>query len=1085
MSNSLHASCPGPDLLLLVDQDLMAADPDDSAEIQDAERIEAHVKGCDACQAQLATLNAGLAPPPVPAPPKDVFAALTARIADQEAQEASEPAGERAQLPVRILCTYCKAGLGDVPVYCAQCLAPHHRDCFAEHGRCSVTGCESRDVVRIGPAPQRAAPAPRRRGMGGVLFLMGAALAGGGVAAFVPGPTELVAAAPTTGGDPTGALDPRTLPEAEPTPTDTALELVLVDYEVSDLLGTAPSGPPDWPEEFRQILASRKVTLNFPGTPLTDVISFLQDITGLNIVVSPQVPTEGEDRSVNLRLRDIVLNDALRMILEQTNLAMVFEHESIVIVPRRRTVVMDTHPGQPAPDPSLRGRRLSPSSLEERVAEATADHALADAPARLELIGNRLWVNQPQAVHARVRELLTALRSPETDAPAERPWFAASLHAQPSSAAARAWDYAQRTQSQQITLNFDQTPLPDALDFMRDITGIPVRLDPTVAEVVDPQGLEVSLRLRNVKLSSALDLMLASFDGLVWDTDRSGLLIRPGTTQPLEDRLAQLAANSLNVGSDLTEIRRRLRSQQIRLNFASTNLNDAINFFRDISGLNYVVSAVAGDVFNGEAVATVRGSGSLGAALDRVLAPHDLGIELANGVVRIVPRDMATERPDLSTWLSRIEELRLGEAGLVGASLADVATRYEETTKPLLGQTFGEEQGNSLPLLGNYVVLSAAARNSRVRVALPGNVTLGDALTLLEDQGVTHAWTWLQPEMVPVLVLDASERGPLSEARAAAQSESPAGDVPATLVAAHQARVKVLAGALAALHEAPAEHGEFRARLQAVDRASAQLDDLEAAWIDMRPTTAEEIALGAEGRDMLASLLDHWQAKGSALRAETIRFAAEQQDRNAILPQSTGDERERLLQELARANRDHALSVARMESESAQLRARLLHLGMLGPGLSREHEANREALEGGAAFEEVFPSGYRAWHMEARRRFQWAFKEGLQVLSAVGTSVRADCELWLADAGDAIEGRGQDGDVVSDVNGSPVGDVFELIERMGLREGDTVTITVTRGGRQVTFTVEVGPAKPLPPAESEEPADSHDGPGAFLDDPNA
>ena len=86
---------------------------------------------------------------------------------------------------------------------------------------------------------------------------------------------------------------------------------------------------PFWVKNYRKILRERRVTLNFPDVPLQDVILFLQDITGLNFVIAQGV--DATEKRISLRLKDIVLENALRIILEQTKLTYIFDRESIII----------------------------------------------------------------------------------------------------------------------------------------------------------------------------------------------------------------------------------------------------------------------------------------------------------------------------------------------------------------------------------------------------------------------------------------------------------------------------------------------------------------------------------------------------------------------------------------------------------------------------------------------------------------------------------------------------------------------------------------------------------------------------------
>jgi hypothetical protein len=84
---------------------------------------------------------------------------------------------------VSLQCTYCHAGMArKETTFCASCLAPHHEDCFREHGRCAAPGCGEQVAVHPGGREGGAsAPAWRRPGRGRQLV---AGLLLGGVAAF-------------------------------------------------------------------------------------------------------------------------------------------------------------------------------------------------------------------------------------------------------------------------------------------------------------------------------------------------------------------------------------------------------------------------------------------------------------------------------------------------------------------------------------------------------------------------------------------------------------------------------------------------------------------------------------------------------------------------------------------------------------------------------------------------------------------------------------------------------------------------------------------------------------------------------------
>jgi type II secretory pathway component GspD/PulD (secretin) len=81
-------------------------------------------------------------------------------------------------------------------------------------------------------------------------------------------------------------------------------------------------------QHIKRILNTRTVTLSFTDTSLANVMSFLQDITGLNIVIDPRVDATV---TLTLRLREIVLKNALQLIMDQTGFMYIFKENTIFI----------------------------------------------------------------------------------------------------------------------------------------------------------------------------------------------------------------------------------------------------------------------------------------------------------------------------------------------------------------------------------------------------------------------------------------------------------------------------------------------------------------------------------------------------------------------------------------------------------------------------------------------------------------------------------------------------------------------------------------------------------------------------------
>ena len=131
------------------------------------------------------------------APPVAAPESAWLKIQDQlrHKRAGSEPAQPLSPDDVILVsCSYCRDGLErGATVYCASCLAPHHGDCFREHGRCSVMGCGETQNVRatghrdepVGPlAPRRPRRWRRRAGWGLVVLASGAVAAYSGSDAF-------------------------------------------------------------------------------------------------------------------------------------------------------------------------------------------------------------------------------------------------------------------------------------------------------------------------------------------------------------------------------------------------------------------------------------------------------------------------------------------------------------------------------------------------------------------------------------------------------------------------------------------------------------------------------------------------------------------------------------------------------------------------------------------------------------------------------------------------------------------------------------------------------------------------------------
>jgi len=75
----------------------------------------------------------------------------------------------------------------------------------------------------------------------------------------------------------------------------------------------------------------QRVTFDFQDQSFEDVVAFLRQVTGVNIVVSPQVLAAGGGGTVTLKVREMRFRDALKWILEITGWKMAIQDQAIFI----------------------------------------------------------------------------------------------------------------------------------------------------------------------------------------------------------------------------------------------------------------------------------------------------------------------------------------------------------------------------------------------------------------------------------------------------------------------------------------------------------------------------------------------------------------------------------------------------------------------------------------------------------------------------------------------------------------------------------------------------------------------------------
>lgn len=330
------------ELLPLEDPPPGALEPDERA------RVRAHLDDCAACRARVdaqarpwavwTELTEDDMRPLSPALRERVlerFAAERAGVGEgPKPAPASAPVDPEAVESVRrrvaLSCSFCRdrCAREDV-VYCAECLAPHHLECFRTHGRCCLPGCETTRFVRPQeadggePPPALVPPRPRPGLLRRMAISLSAAAVLGGVAALtIPSRKQVHSAAPV----PTLVEEPRSRVrlEAQDEPLGAVVDRLAADAGITILV--------------EPLLRERRLTLSIEGE-WRMLLNFLAMTTGTGVDEAPanlfvlRVP-----RPVRLTAESLPLGEALQELARQAE-------ATVLVDPRLRDVVVPADVG--------------------------------------------------------------------------------------------------------------------------------------------------------------------------------------------------------------------------------------------------------------------------------------------------------------------------------------------------------------------------------------------------------------------------------------------------------------------------------------------------------------------------------------------------------------------------------------------------------------------------------------------------------------------------------------------------------------------------------------------------------------------
>lgn len=384
------------------------------------------------------------------------------------------------QLQTAVNCSYCHDRLRRAEAaFCSSCLAPHHADCFTNHGRCCAPGCGETRLVQ-----PREVSGRRRRW----LPWLAAGLVGLGAAAWTG--VEISGRGLLAQGEPT--LSPGDQQEPEPR-FEVDPELLREALAISEV---AEREREALERERAAVLAkldSITTDIHFDERPLLECLAHVRTLSNTNLVVSSHARQlcEEEGLVVSLRLEQVSLRNALILILDLAGGGLGFRVDAGVIVIESADdypageLELQAYPVQDLLDGAAQIRGGVRFASAEHLIELL-DRALDDDEGSIEFGYGTLVVRKSAREQRAIQDLLRLLRTGESPA-REVP----------------AWERELRAVLQQpVALDVPEATLREVASTIQEVAGHPVVLD----SAVYPEA-RVSLMLSETPLTDVLRLL--------------------------------------------------------------------------------------------------------------------------------------------------------------------------------------------------------------------------------------------------------------------------------------------------------------------------------------------------------------------------------------------------------------------------------------------------------------------------------------------------------------------------------------------------------------------------------------------------
>ena len=88
-------------------------------------------------------------------------------------------------------------------------------------------------------------------------------------------------------------------------------------------------------------MTSIRISLNFTDTPLPEVVSFMQEVTQLNIMIDRRAIEDPESKTVTFKVEELAFDQALDLILKMADLAYRID-EGVIVVTSKEAMMKET-----------------------------------------------------------------------------------------------------------------------------------------------------------------------------------------------------------------------------------------------------------------------------------------------------------------------------------------------------------------------------------------------------------------------------------------------------------------------------------------------------------------------------------------------------------------------------------------------------------------------------------------------------------------------------------------------------------------------------------------------------------------------